>query len=158
MYASLSLSRLYHKASKIAEILSDSVGEGGVLADEADAAESDESDGEGARLPDGPGFGLDNHHHDKGKAARDVEEAEEGGDQVPPGQAAAAGRRSVGYQAFGAFSQNRLGPLDWSLVSRLTRAKWEKSMASCCLGMVLQHRCGRRFLLVFFLHGLENSR
>jgi hypothetical protein len=32
------------------------------------------------------------------------------------------------------------GPLNWALVNRITRAQWEKSMASCCLGIVLQHR------------------
>ena len=30
--------------------------------------------------------------------------------------------------------------LKWSLISRISRAQWEKSMASCCLGIVLQHQ------------------
>jgi hypothetical protein len=32
------------------------------------------------------------------------------------------------------------GQLNWLLISRICRAQWEKSMASCCLGIVMQHQ------------------
>lgn len=32
------------------------------------------------------------------------------------------------------------GTLPWHMIGRISRAAWEKSMASCCLGIVLQHR------------------
>lgn len=82
--------RLFQKASKLAEILGDSVvGDDGTLfSDNMDA------------LPDGNDGDSD---------------------------------------AFQAVDRDFGGNVEWSLVSRLTRAHWEKSMASCCLGMVLQH-------------------
>ena len=75
-------------------------------------------------LPDGPGFGLDR----PGGGGN-----EGGGDNIletSPQSFVALGRRKA------------LGPLNWSLVSRVTRAGWEKSMSSCCLGLVLQQRRG----------------
>jgi hypothetical protein len=53
----------------------------------------------------------------------------------------AAGLPSLNEEgAEGVVGRDYRGELNWALISRLTRAHWEKSMASCCLGMVLQHK------------------
>ncbi|GAX86001.1 hypothetical protein CEUSTIGMA_g13417.t1 [Chlamydomonas eustigma] len=132
--------RLYQKASQIAETLSDSVGEEG---DHFDGGATDEFDEEG-QLPDGPGFGLDNHHHER-SISGPIPTLDEHGALTMSGTGGDRGSGGLGDSCgatLGAVKGQRMGPLDWSLISRLTRAQWEKSMASCCLGMVLQHSYG----------------
>jgi len=46
----------------------------------------------------------------------------------------------AGNTSFTAVGSAYRGQLNWSLISRIMRAQWEKAMASCCLGIVLQHR------------------
>jgi len=76
--------------------------------------------------------------HDSGAALVDLFN---GG--VSPSHDSAEPERTSGHDSgdnFQAMSRNDLGgSVDWGLVSRLMRAHREKSMASCCLGMVLQH-------------------
>ncbi|MEW5302996.1 MAG: hypothetical protein WDW36_005729 [Sanguina aurantia] len=45
-----------------------------------------------------------------------------------------------GTTSFSAVGSAYRGPRNWGLISLLSRAQWERSMASCCLGIVLQHR------------------
>ncbi|GFH31785.1 adenylate cyclase type 10 [Haematococcus lacustris] len=47
---------------------------------------------------------------------------------------------AAGHTSFSAVGSAYKGQLHWNLISRITRAQWEKSMASCCLGIVMQHR------------------
>jgi hypothetical protein len=69
-----------------------------------------------------------------------------GGDQGGLGDLSSsgvAGDGLIGAGSGGSFSA--VGPafkgqLNWSLISRICRAQWEKSMASCCLGIVMQHQ------------------
>lgn len=46
----------------------------------------------------------------------------------------------AGNTSFTAVGSQYKGQLNWSLISRIMRAQWEKAMASCCLGIVLQHQ------------------
>lgn len=46
----------------------------------------------------------------------------------------------MGNASFTAVGSAYKGQLNWGLISRIMRAQWEKAMASCCLGIVLQHR------------------
>jgi hypothetical protein len=132
---------LYQKASQIAEILSDTLGEDGgegyqrsAISDEENNAD-DDADVIGD-LPDGPGFGL-GRIRNGGEGPGDARE-----DSVSPDSIVLADAPSSSTAVLAsAGGRKRTAPLNWSLIGRLTRAMWEKSMASCCLGMVLQHRC-----------------
>ena len=126
--------RLFQKASEIAEILSeagmDAGGEfdGGANREDANRYKMNRSASMAGMQPDGAGFGLDGPLF-----VMPSEEAEgEGG----------VGVNGVKPRTSPTHPQ---GHLDWALVSRLSRAQWEKSMASCCLGMVLQHKYGEDY-------------
>ncbi|GFH21268.1 uncharacterized protein HaLaN_18535, partial [Haematococcus lacustris] len=108
--------RLYQKAAQIAELLGESLGDasfrGGALA-AAHAANQ-----QAARAANhGPGHDPDNPDTDQ--------------DMVDG---------AAGHTSFSAVGSAYKGQLHWNLISRITRAQWEKSMASCCLGIVMQHR------------------
>ena len=45
-----------------------------------------------------------------------------------------------GNETFTALGLRSEGDLDWSIVSRTTRVQIERSMALCCLGIMLQHQ------------------
>lgn len=62
-----------------------------------------------------------------------------GGSPGRDGEGGVAGTSSDGRidgtdQSFTAVGSAFKGALNWSLISRLSRSQWEKSMASCCLG------------------------
>ena len=92
-------------------------------------------------LPDGPGFGL-GRIRSATVLGGDPEGGTLGNETLSPDSIVIAGAAAASMTATaGSSKSKRSAPLDWSLVSRLTRATWEKSQASCCLGMVLQNRC-----------------
>ena len=45
-----------------------------------------------------------------------------------------------GNETFTALGLGSEGELDWSIISRTTRVQMERSMALCCLGIMLQHQ------------------
>ncbi|PNH10372.1 Adenylate cyclase type 10, partial [Tetrabaena socialis] len=110
--------KLYQKAAQIAEILAESMGGSVSGAGEQHAmAKSRDRHGDGANPAT----------------------------SAPDGEGGAAGTSNDGRidgtdQSFTAVGSAFKGQLNWALISRLCRSQWEKSMASCCLGIVLQHR------------------
>lgn len=116
--------RLYQKAAQIAEVLGESMGDSfhaGAHGDERGSGMAMGGDeGEGGRGSDPErSSAVGGGNGDRGSGG-------EGMDQ--------------GASSFTAVGPTYRGQLNWSLISRITRAQWEKSMASCCLGIVLQHR------------------
>ncbi|GIL91465.1 hypothetical protein Vretifemale_19055, partial [Volvox reticuliferus] len=109
--------KLYQKAAQIAEVLAESMG--------------------------GSIIGTHHHHHALIKG-RDRPGGTDGGPSGPSGTGhdgnSADGRIDAADQSFTAVGSAFRGQLNWALISRLSRSQWEKSMASCCLGIVLQHR------------------
>ncbi len=100
---------------QVAEILGESMGD-----DSTHGREIRES-GEGAGDDDGGG--------NRGEG----EDPDGAGDDT-----GGEGREEQSFTAAGSTFKGQ--QLQWSLISRISRAQWEKSMASCCLGIVLQHR------------------
>lgn len=80
-----------------------------------------------------PSFAGDSPTEDGHDRSLALDDSGEGGS---PGTAE-TDDANASFTAIGATFQ---GPLNWNLISRITRAQWEKSMASCCLGIVMQHR------------------
>ncbi|KAG2432750.1 hypothetical protein HYH02_012884 [Chlamydomonas schloesseri] len=102
--------KLYQKAAQIAEILAESMG-GSVTNGSINVMHK----------------GRDRHG--------------DGGKDVDGGTGTSTDGRIDGTdQSFTAVGSAFKGALNWALISRLSRSQWEKSMASCCLGIVLQHR------------------
>ncbi|KAG2496536.1 hypothetical protein HYH03_005360 [Edaphochlamys debaryana] len=108
--------KLYQKAAQIAEILAESMGGSVTAGDHAAMAKRDRGE----------------NHSTTQNASRD-------GDGTGGGTST-DGRIDGTDQSFTAVGSAFKGQLNWALISRLCRSQWEKSMASCCLGIVLQHR------------------
>ncbi|EFJ50372.1 hypothetical protein VOLCADRAFT_116897 [Volvox carteri f. nagariensis] len=108
--------KLYQKAAQIAEVLAESMG--------------------------GSITGTHHHHHllTKGHGDRHGDGGLSGPGTGGRDGNSLDGRIDATDQSFTAVGSAFRGQLNWSLISRLSRSQWEKSMASCCLGIVLQHR------------------
>eukprot|EP00798_Chlamydomonas_sp_ICE-L_P029281 gene29281-12524_t len=124
--------RLYQKASQLAEVLGESLDEAqqAALMEPSRSSSglgdgnSPTSSGNPPRSSSGEGGTSSQYVVDKELSA-----VSEGGELH--------GVRAGSYTAANATLRRQ--KLNWSLVSRISRAQWEKSMASCCLGIVLQH-------------------
>ncbi|KAG2424626.1 hypothetical protein HXX76_014351 [Chlamydomonas incerta] len=103
--------KLYQKAAQIAEILAESMG--------------------GSMTNGSINVMHKGRHGDGASAGKDAD----GGTGT-----STDGRIDGTDQSFTAVGSAFKGALNWALISRLSRSQWEKSMASCCLGIVLQHR------------------
>ena len=120
--------RLYKKASQIATTLSDG------LKDKSSGEDPNTADNDhegGSRPPEATGLGLG--LRGDGKPAVTF-------NRDSPGCLADVSTGPIQPEVIS--EQPLSDKLEWPLISRLNRARWERAMASCCLGLVLRNRYG----------------